>query len=340
MTQRPPSVVVVTWNAAELVPACLDSLLAQRPVVPEIVVVDNGSSDDTVELISREYPGVVLVCLAHNAGFTGGANAGIAAAAGDTVILLNNDATADPAFVDRLVSTLNCDPGAGAVTGLILLADRYAPDPDHTQPALVAFDGTRWRPRPGGRILVNSTGGEITRSANGRDRDWLVPLDELTRKSGTAAAFSGGAVALRRAARPPGDPVDAELFMYYEDSDLSMVLRRTGWRILFERSAVAHHRHAASSGTGTEFFLFHNERNRILFAMTHAPAGVVIAAFARTVVSAGVALLRARPAVARRKAKAIGAALANGRHALARRKALDRRATVPRSALWNALPRG
>jgi N-acetylglucosaminyl-diphospho-decaprenol L-rhamnosyltransferase len=340
MTQRPPSVVVVTWNAAELVPACLDSLLAQEPVVPEIVVVDNGSTDDTVERIGRDYPGVVLVHLAGNTGFTGGANAGIAAASGDPVILLNNDAVADSAFVDRLVAALDSDPAAGAVTGLIVLADRYSPDPDPTRPALVAFDGTRWRPASDGRTLVNSTGGEITRSANGRDRDWLVPLDELARTSGTTSAFSGGAVALRRAALPPGDPFDATLFMYYEDSDLSMVLRRTGWRILFERSAVAHHRHAASSGTGTEFFLFHNERNRILFALTHAPAGAVIAAVARTIVGAGKALLRAQPAVARRKAKAIGAALANGRHALARRRALDRRATVPRSVLWNALPRG
>lgn len=333
------SIVVVTWNGAALLPSCLDSLLAQDGAQPEIVVVDNGSTDGTLQLLSAEYPRVRVVALPRNLGFTGGANAGIAAARGEFIGLLNNDAVAGPGFVAAAAAALVANPGLGAVTGLILLDGGYAPAPSGTGAALVAADGTTWVRSAAGTTLVNSTGGEVTRSANGRDRDWLTPADELSRPPGAVAAFSGGAVLLRRAALEAVGTFDERLFMYYEDSDLSWRLRRSGWPIGFEPGAVVVHQHAASSGTETDFFLFHNERNRLLFALKHGPASVIASAYGRTVVAIVRALLRGAPRAAARKLRALGSSLALAPRYLADRRAIDRAATVSRAAVWAGAPR-
>src|SRR5690606_30035179 len=74
---------------------------------------------------------------------------------------------------------------------------------------------------------------------------------------------------------------DESLFLYYEDTELSWRLRRRGWTVRHVPDAVTVHDHAASSGTGSAFFLDHNERNRLLVALIHAPWGVVLRALTR-----------------------------------------------------------
>lgn len=327
------SAVIVTWNARALLSPCIDSLLAQDLPANEleILIVDNGSNDDTLAFLAVAYPGVTVVALDHNLGFAGGANAGIRAAAGEVIVLLNNDAVADPAFVRTARDTLLAEPGAGAVTGWIILADRYSPSTDG---GLVDLRGRHWKiDASGGAALTNSTGNIVTGEGNGLDRDWLVPVDALTRTSGAVSGFSGGAVALRRAALDAVGLLDERYFMYYEDTDLSWRLRAAGWTVLFSRESVVHHAHAASSGTESWFFLFHNERNRILFALKNAPAGLVAAAFARTIASAMVALVRLRPAAAARKLHAVGSALRLAPSFARDRRAIARTAVVGRAAL-------
>ena len=331
--------MVVTWNGAALLPACLDSLLAQDGARPEIIVVDNNSTDGTLQMLAANYPEVRVVALSDNFGFTGGANAGIEAARGEFVGLLNNDAVADPRFVATASAALARHPEAAAVTGLILLDGGYSPAPTGTATGLVSADGKTWVKSTGGTTLVNSTGGEVTRSANGRDRDWLSPADALDRPAGPVPGFSGGAAVLRRAALDSVGLFDERLFMYYEDSDLSWRLRRSGWQVRFEPAAVVIHQHAASSGTETEFFLFHNERNRLLFALKHGPASVLVAAYARSAASVLRALLRRDGAAVRRKLRAVGASLRLAPHYLRERRAIDGGASVSRGALWRDAPR-
>ncbi|MFB2599298.1 glycosyltransferase family 2 protein [Herbiconiux sp. P17] len=337
--------VVVNWRQPELTSAAVASLERQtglEGLALSVVIVDNGSGDDSAARLAARHPQHRVVARATNGGFGAGVNAGIRAVAADVYVLLNNDAMAEPGFVSALVAPLRADRGVAAVTAQIVLQGRYRrAAPGESGDALVAADGSRWLADPAGVELVNSTGNETTRSGNGRDRDWLTPVatgGAEQRPAGEVLGFSGGAAALRTDALIRVGLFDESLFMYYEDTDLSWRLRRAGWSIRYEPSALVRHAHAASTGTGSEVFLFHNERNRILVAAKNAPAAVLLTAVARTTVAtlrAQLNALRGRTAPARadarRRRRSLGAALRRLPATLSERRRLDREAVVPRS---------
>lgn len=258
----PPLVraVVVTWNGAHLLPPCLRSLEEQAVGGGlEVVVVDNASVDGTAELVGREFPGAVLVRSAENLGFAGGAALGIEGFAGEFVVLLNNDAVFAPGAVQALVDCARRagNERVGAVTAKVLLV----PDGD-------------------GPVLVNSTGSVVSRAGTGADRDWLVPDGEES-SDPDVFGFCGAAALLRRAALDEVGSFDPGLFLYYEDTDLSWRLRAGGWAVRYEPTAVAHHRHAASSDTTSALFRYQNTRNSLIVFGRHAPLAVVVGSFAR-----------------------------------------------------------
>src|SRR3989344_8526857 len=116
------SVVVPNWSGAEALPECLNSLLGQSSKT-HIIVVDNGSTDDSISLLHTQYPQVEPVALAKNHGFAGGVNAGIRRAMenGATyVALLNNDAVADKKWLTSLVEVLDKHKGVGLAAGKLL----------------------------------------------------------------------------------------------------------------------------------------------------------------------------------------------------------------------------
>ena len=103
------SLVIPTYNGRLLLEPCLDSIARQTRRPDETIAVDDGSSDGTAFLRER-YPWVPVVVLARNQGFVGAVNAGIVAASGDVIALLNNDTEAEPAWLEALVAPLEQDP--------------------------------------------------------------------------------------------------------------------------------------------------------------------------------------------------------------------------------------
>ena len=338
MTSNGPvttSVVVVNWNGGELLLECLASLVrdaADRPAV-EIVVIDNGSTDDSADRAEQAFPRIRVLRSPTNDGFAGGANAGIRASVGDLVVLVNNDATVRPGFLDALTAPFGRPGGedVAAVTGRVLLAGGFLPAPVDAPPSdcLVSLDGRRWVRADDGMRLLNSTGNQMTRSGNGRDRDWLLPADSPPAPA-DVFGLNGGCAALRRRALDEVGLLDAALFMYYEDTEISWRLRRAGWRVLHAHDAVTEHWHAASSGTATAFFQVHNIRNRLLVSLAQAPWPVFVRGLVRTLVRLGRGPQRGRTA------RALGQFVLRAGHALAVRRATDRTATVRRSdvARW------
>ncbi|MGV8978000.1 MAG: glycosyltransferase family 2 protein [Cellulomonas sp.] len=332
MTAASVVVVVVSWNARDLTLRCLDSLSGQtgggQPI--DVIVVDNASTDGSVEAL-RARRGIQVVELRTNTGFAAGANAGIRATSAPVVVLLNNDATADHDCVENLTApllrpTAAGDSPLGATTGRVRLRGGFtrAGSDSPAGSTLVSAHGERWIRVEGGTSLLNSTGNELTSSGNGRDRDWLAPASSPPAPR-EVFGFNGGCAALRRDALDDVGLFDEDLFMYYEDTELSWRLRRAGWDVAHISDAGTEHDHAASSGTSSDFFLDHNERNRLVVAIMHAPWAVVLRAGVR---SLGRAL--AGPSRARR----VRVLLEVGRRAptaLSRRRQIDRTSRVPRS---------
>ena len=293
--------IVVSWNGADLLPSCLDALRAQT--LPHgdlsIVVVDNGSTDATVELLAREYPEVSCVRSPTNLGFAGGVRLGMVGFAGLYVAVVNNDLTLGADALSRLRAVLE-RPSAdrvAAATARILLAGTYRPArPDERllRGTLRAEDRAFRRTEPSdpsGLTLVNSTGNIVRNDGTGVDRSWLE-IDGAADAPEDVFGFCGGAALLRRDAVDEVGGFDPSLFLYYEDTDLSWRLRAHGWQIRYGPDALATHLHAASSDSSSALFRYYNTRNSLIVFARHAPVRVALRSFARQVAGCVRAVLR------------------------------------------------
>ncbi|MBU0495734.1 MAG: glycosyltransferase family 2 protein [Chloroflexi bacterium] len=216
------SVIIPNWNGARFMPGVLNSLAAQTYPRVEVIVVDNASADDSVALIEREYPWVRQVLLDENRGLTGGVNAGIAATRGEIIALLNNDAEADPAWLEELALALDNYPEAGAVASKMLLYDK--------------------------RDVLNSAGDFYTVAGEPGNRG-VWERDE-GQYDDAAYVFSGcgGAVAYRRAMLDRIGLFDESLFMYCEDVDLGWRAQLAGYKTVYTPRARIYHRLSATGG--------------------------------------------------------------------------------------------
>ncbi|WP_448629948.1 glycosyltransferase family 2 protein [Cellulomonas soli] len=235
------------------------------------------------------------------------------------VVLLNNDARFAPDAVERLVETLEA-PGnerVGAVTAKILLAPADGSTP----------------------TTVNSTGNVLTRDGAGTDRDWLTPVGgESTDPE--VFGFCGGAALLRREALLDVGGFDPELFLYYEDTDLSWRMRAAGWHVRYDARAVAEHDHAASSGADSPLFRYYNTRNSLLVVTRHAPLTMVLRSTVRQ--GLGTLLSVAREglsATARARVRGTAAHVRRLPRTLGERRRLWRDATVSRRDACGAAAR-
>lgn len=304
--------VVITWDASHLLPGCLASLAAQtvRDRI-EVLVVDNASTDDTAQVLAQ-HPDVRVVRNERNLGFAGGLAVALAHSTTPFVVLLNNDARFAPDAVERLLAHAEA-PGAervGGVTAKVLLT---APD-------------------AAGRRLVNSTGNVVDATGAGQDRDWLA-VDGEERGGPDVFGVNGGACLLRRAAVDDAGGVDADLFLYYEDTDLSWRMRARGWTVRYAPDAVAEHDHASSTGTTSPTFRYYNTRNSLVVVTRHAPWRTVLVSTARQVAGLAAALVRRGPrdALVRARARALGAHLVRLPHTLRERRLTWADAQVTRS---------
>ncbi|WP_348104147.1 glycosyltransferase family 2 protein [Lapillicoccus sp.] len=254
--------MVVTWQRRDLVLSCLDSL-ARQTTSHRVLVVDNASTDGSSEAVAVTFPEAKILRLPKNVGFAGGVAAAMSEVGTRFVALLNNDALAEPEWLEACLVAMQ-DPGVAAVTSKMLL--------------VTTGSGVEAR-------VVNNAGVVLLASLYGADRGlgehdgsrYDVPVEVF--------GFSGGAVVLRTLAVKAAGGFADEWFMYYEDTDLSWRLRLAGWRIVYEPRAVVRHLHAASADPASEGFAFHNERNRLLMLLRDAPISAAVGATGRFVLT-------------------------------------------------------
>jgi N-acetylglucosaminyl-diphospho-decaprenol L-rhamnosyltransferase len=216
-------VVLPAYNRWDLTSSCLRHLAAQT-VPHRVIVVDNGSTDETRAELHRGWPEVQVVELEHNHPFTHAVNLGVAAGAAEQVVLLNNDVDLRPNCLEQLVAPLEHDPGVGSVAAVLLTPDERAIDSVGvtTDVTLAGF------PRQQG--LAPEHAG---------DRD---PL--LTGPEGTTAAY-------RRTAWEQVGGLDETIHAYMEILDLAWRLRQAGWASRCAPEAIGVHLGSATFGRGS-----------------------------------------------------------------------------------------
>ncbi|MGB8645866.1 MAG: glycosyltransferase family 2 protein [Anaerolineae bacterium] len=243
------SVIIPNWNGAHLLPACLDSLTRQTYPNFETLVVDNASTDSSRELLARDYAPVRVVALDSNRMFAGGVNAGIRAAEGEILVLLNNDTEAEPTWLEELVRALLANPRAGmAASKLRVFAER---NKLHTAGDFYRVDGI-----PGNRGVWEEDRGQY---------------DDPTTPPPVFGAC-GGAAAYRRELFDRVGSFDEELWFNCEDVDLNWRARLAGYACVFApRSIVYHMVSATGGGVRSSFFA---GRNFILVLAKNYPASL------------------------------------------------------------------
>ena len=218
----PPSidVVIVAYNRFDLTADCLRHLRAQT--VPfRLIVVDNGSTDDTRMRVREAWPDVHLEHFEENHGFAEACNRGVAAGSGEIVVLLNNDVDCRPDFLERLIAPFAEHADVGAVAALML------------QP---------------GEQTIDSAGLVADRTLAGFPRLQGMPFERARSERPVLAGPAGTAAAYRRTAWQQAHGLDETIFAYMEDFDLTLRLRAAGWRTLLAADAIGVHLGSATHG--------------------------------------------------------------------------------------------
>jgi hypothetical protein len=238
-------VIVPNWNGRHFLEGCLECVRAQTFSDFETIVVDNGSSDDSVEFVRRRFPDVRVRVLATNGGFAVAVNRGIEWARGRYVAFLNNDTEPEPTWLNELVVAMDRRRDAGLADSKIVLFD------------------DRSRLDSCGE-LYSAWGFPIPR---GRDED-----EDAYKDASEVFGVSGGAMIARREVLEQIGILDESFFMYYEDIDLSFRVRLAGFACLnVPSSRVAHHVGGTSGGL-TPTMRFHSLKNMALVYLKNMPS--------------------------------------------------------------------
>ena len=301
------SVIVPNWNGAEHLPTCLDSLKRQTLAGVEVIVADNGSSDGSLRLLERRYRKVQVLALGENRGFAAACNAGMRAARGDPVVLLNNDTEVARDWLEEVVAAFERHPEAGMVASKMLLFDRR--DIFHTAGDFYRVDGV-----PGNRGVWEKDVGQY---------------DEETYVFGAC----GGSAAYRRAMLDEVGSLDEAFFYSCEDVDLAWRAQLAGWRCVYAPRAVVYHKLSATGGGATASF--YDGRNVIYVLIKDYPADLwrshwrIVLGRQLTLAAEAVRAWRGRAARARLRGQLAGlvtgtARMLGKRHGVQQSRVVDR----------------
>ena len=234
-------VVILNWNGWLDTIACLESLRRQDYPHFNLLVVDNDSTDGSVERIKLAMPSLEILQTGANLGFGGGCNAGIKhalARGADYIWLINSDATVDPGALSALVRVAEQNPALGAVGSVLYEADQH----DRIQ---------LW-------------GGGTVNLWLGRSQHRISP--------GPLDFISGASVLLRRTVLEKVGLFDqTTFFMYWEDTDLGFRLRQAGWQLAVAEDSRVWHKQSASLGKRSPALDEYFTQSAVRFFRRHAP---------------------------------------------------------------------
>ena len=249
-----PSVTIIipNWNTQHWLPGCLDGLEAQTYQDFHILLVDNGSSDDSVTFVKTNYPHVEILAFDTNRGFAAAVNAGIRQSKSEYVVLLNVDTVPQSDWLTHLVDTINqSDPGIGGVASKMLSLD----DPTIIDDA--------------GNLL--SWYGSACKRGLGESAENFIESDEVF-------SISGGASLYRRSFFDEVGYFDEDFVSYLEDVDLGLRGRLFGYRYLYVPEAKILHQWSGARIPRPQY-VYLCTRNRLTLIAKNIPDSMLIKHF-------------------------------------------------------------
>lgn len=239
------SIIVCSLNGERVLPMCLASLARLTGPAHEVIVVDNGSTDATPDIVRRDYPQFRLLQTGRNLGFAGGNNVGLQAARGRILILLNDDTEVPPDWLARQLAPFQRDPAIGAAGGKLLYPDRRT---------------------------IQHAGGTIHANANTDHLGYGEADTGQWDQPGERFYVTGAALALRREALAAVGLLDPAFFpIYFEEIDLQKRLHDAGWKVWYEPAAWLVHHESQSQGVASPRFVYRYTRNRLRYLALHGP---------------------------------------------------------------------
>lgn len=315
------AIVIPNWNGADELQACLDSLLVQDFEDYLIIVVENGSTDDSIDILktiaAKNPTKIHIIYNKTNLGFAGGVNTGIRFALDqgfDGVALFNNDATADKKWLPSLVKAAE-PKDIGISTGLLLHEDGKTID------STGDWFSTWGLPFP----------------RNRGDKTAKAPSAELV------FGASGGASLYKTALLKDIGLFDEDFFAYYEDADVSFRAQLAGWKVVYTPTAIAYHKQGATSKKIPGFAVYQTFKNLPLLFAKDVPKGLILSVGIRFYLAYILMFLNAikngagLPAV-----KGLGKSIVLKPSALKKRRLIQKNKRVSsdyiKSILWPDLP--
>lgn len=230
--------IVLNWNGNEIIKTCLDSLLAQDYEQVNIVVVDNGSEDGSLQLVKDLYEGqLTIIENGANLGFAGGCNVGMRASEGEFIVLVNSDARLEPNWVTESVAAMSDDPKIGMSA------------------CKIYFEGKK--------NIIENTGHVVYRDGLGRGRGRLEEDLGQYDKGKYIFCPNGCAAIYRRELMEKIHMFDEAFFAYADDIDVGFRGRLMGYECVYTPKAIAYHHLSASFGMLSPLKAFLLERNRL-----------------------------------------------------------------------------
>lgn len=297
------SVIIPNYDGMRYIPECLESLSRQTFSPFELIVVDNGSTDGSVDFIRQNFPSIKLILLERNYGFSRAVNTGIRASLEDAkvkyVVLLNNDTAAGETWLEELVRGMEDDSAAGFGASKILFYDR----PD----------------------TINSAGDIYGRDSFPDHRGvWQRDNGQFDSEAKVFGASAAAAI-YRRSTLEDTGLFDEDFFAYCEDVDLSFRAQLKGYGCRYIPRAVVYHR---GSSTGRSIAGYYVARNSLFVLIKNMPTSIFIKYLPKIIFSRILYLLRRKDRTAQLKALFAGlwkaAAMAKKRRVIQRsRRASD-----------------
>lgn len=237
------SIIIVNWNGKENLEECLNSLFTITYSPFETIVVDNGSTDGSVDLIKEKFPSVKLILANKNLGFAQGNNLGYKKSKGDYILLLNNDCIVTKNFLDKLILYLKKKPTVGIIQPTILF----------------------YRPGTHRHKTVNSVGSFILKSGFLYHKDYgkTFVKQKYTKPYEIFSAY-GACFLIKREVIKRVGLFDPDFFVYFEETDLCHRAWLAGYSVMVDPRVYVFHKGAQTSKRlPASFVQFHSFKNKL-----------------------------------------------------------------------------